>query len=172
MIDILALCAKHCAGTRIPDTLAFAMCKVESSLDEFAWNPEPPYKYLWDVKRKRPFRKLTPEERVSEIPPLDFPSGAGARDAEWWGQQASWGPIQIMGGTAREFGFTGHFPGLCSEKGIAYGVLYLRDLYRRFFTDFGMDGVIVAYNAGSPRLTASGDFENQEYLVKVHEALR
>lgn len=81
----------------------------ESSWDQWAWNPEPAYKYLVNVQTKKPFRQLTVQERISEIPPADFPVIAGDRDQEWWAQQSSWGLMQVMGGAARESGFTGPY---------------------------------------------------------------
>lgn len=56
----------------IPRPLALAVCEQESAFDPWAWNPEPKYRYLWDVLLSKPFRKLTPAEDASEIPPLDF----------------------------------------------------------------------------------------------------
>ena len=89
--------------------LVCSVCRHESSWDPYAWNPEPDYRYLWDVKLKRPFRKLTPWERSSETPPEDFHALIGDRDQEWWGQQISWGLMQVMGGVAREQGFSGRY---------------------------------------------------------------
>src|SRR5688572_9407095 len=80
---------------------------VESGDNAHAWNPEPAYRYLWDVRQGRPFRPLTPAERQSEVPPADFPTLAGDRDQEWWAQQASWGLLQVLGAVAREDGFRG-----------------------------------------------------------------
>lgn len=85
------------------DLLA-ALVQVESGGDANAWNPEPRYPYLWNVKTDAPFRKMTAAEAASKTPPPDFPVIAGDRDQEWWGQQASWGLMQIMGALARERG--------------------------------------------------------------------
>lgn len=82
-----------------------ALVLQESGGNPWAWNPEPRYRYLWDVRRGKPFRPLTPDEIASEVPPADFPTLAGDRDQEWWGQQASWGLCQVMGAVARERGF-------------------------------------------------------------------
>ena len=93
----------------LPELLVIAVVEVESAGNSWAWNPEPRYRYLWDVKRGRPFRPLTEAERASEIPPDDFSCIAGDRDQEWWGQQASWGLMQVMGAVAREHGFRGPY---------------------------------------------------------------
>jgi hypothetical protein len=87
-----------------------AMVEQESGWNAWAFNPEPHYKYVVDWKTGQPFRKLTPEENSSERPPADFPYPKGAdRDAEFWGQQMSFGLLQLMGGAARERGFRGVF---------------------------------------------------------------
>lgn len=139
---------------------------TESSGNPWAWNPEPPYRFLWDVKAQKPFRPLTVEERTSEVPPKDFPGMLGAdRDAEWWGQQCSWGLMQVMGGVARERGFTDRYlTGLCApEPNLWVGCRHLAALSRRYT---GED-VYAAYNAGSPRRAASGLYENQSYVDKI-----
>lgn len=160
------------AGSKIPASIVAAVCWVESSGDVTAWRPEHAYRYLWDVRRNAPFRPLTLDERDSETPPADFYSLAGAKAAEWWGQQASWGPMQIMGAVARELGFTGQFPGLCSAfAGVLYGCKHLENLHKRFFERYGWDGVVAAYNAGSPRLV-DRRFQNQEYVDKINSALK
>ncbi len=160
-----------CIRFGLPESLIYAMVQVESAGDISAWNPEPPYRWLWDVRRNAPFRPLTAAERVSEVPPGDFPTLAGDRDAEWWGQQASWGPLQVMGGVAREHGFRGHFPGLCQAgDGVHYGVKHLHSLRRRFLGKHGWAGVVAAYNAGSPRHSDDGRWVNQGYVDKVRAA--
>jgi len=148
-----------------PLLVASFIC-VESSGNPWAWNPEPPYRYMWDLKRKRPFRPLTVDERASERPPADFPGMPGADpDAEWWGQQTSWGLMQVMGAVARERGFTGTFlTELCDPaKNVWIGCRHLVGLSRRFS---GTD-LYAAYNAGSPRRVASGAYENQGYVDKI-----
>lgn len=160
--------AIHAKKHALPPPLVRAMVCVESAGDSFAWNPEPQYRYLWDVARRAPFRALKPAEIASEIPPTDFPVLIGDRDAEWWGQQASWGLMQVMGAVAREHGFTGHLPGLCdSFKGLEYGCQHLAALRDRYLKLHGWPGVVCAYNAGSPRLDAAGHFVNQIYADKV-----
>jgi len=93
----------------IDPNLVEAVTVQESSGNTWAWNPEPRYRYLWNVRTSKPFRMLTFAERASEEPPLDFPALSGDRDQEWWGQQASWGLMQPMGAVAREHGFMGPY---------------------------------------------------------------
>ena len=89
--------------------LVLALVQVESGGNQWAWNPEPHYRYVVDCRTGLPFRKLTREEASSKTPPVDFPRLAGDRDQEWWGQQASWGLMQVMGAVAREQGFRGDY---------------------------------------------------------------
>ncbi|MCR4375669.1 MAG: lytic transglycosylase domain-containing protein [Acidobacteria bacterium] len=86
-----------------PD-LVEAVVQVESGGNPFAWNPEPKYRWLYNVRTHQPFRALTQAEASSKTPPLDFPVLAGDRDNEWLAQQASWGLMQVMGAVARELG--------------------------------------------------------------------
>ena len=90
---IVAVANRHA----IPVHLIAAICAKESGFNPWAWNPEPHYRYLWDVRESVPFRALTNAERNAEIPPDDFPRIGGDRDQEWWGQQSSWGLAQVMG---------------------------------------------------------------------------
>lgn len=164
----LLLSASICAkSAQLPEQLVVAIIHAESSGNAYAWKSEPAYRYLYDVARKRPFRLLTPAERASEVAPHDFPTLLGDRDTVWWGQQASWGPMQIMGAVARELGFVNHFPALCDTHfGVVFGTKHLANLRDRFLKEFGWAGVVAAYNAGSPRLADHG-FVNQNYVDKV-----
>lgn len=110
--------------------LPLALIWRESGGDRWAWNPEPAYRYLWDVKYNRKFRKLTPLESAAESPPADFCSihPSVPADAEWWGQQSSFGLIQPMGAVARERGFKGLFLTelLVPETNLQIGLTHLR----------------------------------------------
>lgn len=166
--DAIALAARE---HQLPVALLSAIVEVESTRDPFAWKVEPPYRYLWNLRTGAPFRTLTPAEIASERAPLDFPHlDISSRDTEWWGQQASWGPMQVMGAVAREFGFRGHFPALCGPLGIDYGARYLAALTERLLARYTWEGVVAAYNAGSPRRRADGQWENQEYVDRVRAA--
>ena len=168
---IQSAAAKH----NLPPLLITAFIEQESRGNPRAWNPEPQYRYLWDVRRNRPFRTLTAEERASEIPPADFPCLAGDRDQEWWAQQASWGLMQVMGAVARECGFRGpYLPELCDpDLNLEYGCRHLVNLKGRFHQAHGWPGVIAAYNAGSPRrVSEGGQYENQQYVDEVLSRLK
>lgn len=110
---------------------------TEEMLNGSPWSfrPEPHYIWLWDVRLRRPFRRLSSIEVASKYPPSDFPSltpEVGTRH-EWWGQQVSWGPMQVMGAVARERGFLGPFLSeLCEpEVGAEYGCRHLAAYVRQ-----------------------------------------
>lgn len=157
----------------IAESLILAIVRVESDGQFQAYRAEPRYRYLFDVEKLKPFRALTDEEQVQEHAPKDFPfyESVSSRTTEFRGQQASWGPMQVMGATARELGFTGQFPLLCNDTdGMFFGCFFLSDLRNRFLKDFGWAGVVAAYNAGSPRFNEYGEFVNQAYVDEVAKA--
>jgi hypothetical protein len=134
----------------LSDSVVRAMVQVESGGNQWAYNPEPHYRWLWDMRRNRPFRALLPGESDAEKPPLDFGCLAGDPDQEWWAQQASWGLMQTMGAVAREVGFTGpYLTELCDPRtSLEYGCKFLRRLLDRH--GHNIDFALAAYNTGSP----------------------
>jgi len=149
--------------------LLTAMIEVESEGNPWAWNPEPHYRWFWDVKQHRPFRTVSETEIRAERPPADFYCLAGDPDQEWWAQQASWGLMQVMGAVARERGYMApYLPSLCDPAAnLDYACRHLSVLRGRYVQAYGWPGVIAAYNAGSPRRAGDGSFENQDYVDKV-----
>lgn len=151
--------------THVPEDLLRAVIRVESNWNPWAFNPEPKWRWMWDVQLDKPFRKLTSDEIDDERPPADFPKLYGDQDQEWWLQQASIGWMQTMGAVVREMG--------CREPSLLflvnpgsslyYGAHYLRRLGRKHFEEHGWEGVIRAYNTGQPDSSSAGD----RYLRKV-----
>ncbi len=89
-------------------------------------------------------------------------------DTELHAQKFSFGPMQIMGSTARSLGFSGYLPELCLPPvGIHYGCLYLAQKLRKYGSY--MDAV-AAYNAGTVKKKESGEYVNQSYVDKVFKA--
>ena len=171
--EIKSAAVRYGALFDIPTDLILGIIDVESAGNTFAMRMEPPYRFLVDVRTNKPFRKLTADEGRQDQAPTDFPfvNGAGSRSTEWIGQQCSWGLMQVMGAVARENGFDGYFPELCStDRGIYYGCKHLASFKKRFFAKYGWAGVVAAYNAGSVRISSTGDFVNQEYVDKVRSA--
>jgi soluble lytic murein transglycosylase-like protein len=155
------------AAARLDADLVEALVIVESSGNPYAWNPEPRYRYLWDVARGAPFRKVTLEEAAAKWPPPDFPMLAGDRDQEWWGQQASWGLLQVMGAVARERGFHGpYLPELVDiDLNLRIGCRHLAALLAWAKGDRWK--ACAAYNAG---FTGWDDARGQAYVSKVKRA--
>lgn len=168
MAEIDILIPRVARDQHLPASLVEAIVRTESAGVATRWRVEPRYRYLWDVKHGRPFRALTHAEIASEEAPADFHAIHGSsRDTEWWGQQASWGPMQIMGAVAREHGYSGDFPGLCDPlAGLRWGCAHLAQLRDAYLARYGWPGVVAAYNAGSPR-RAGGQWVNQSYVDAV-----
>lgn len=149
--------------------LVEAIVLTESSGDKWAWNPEPRYRYFWDVKKRRPFRAVTEAEIASELPPADFSALHGARDQEWWAQQASWGLMQIMGAVARELGCTSpYLTALCDPiTNLTYGCLKLAELMR--WSTNNTICALAAYNGGKHENSPVHlpHLRNREYAEKV-----
>jgi soluble lytic murein transglycosylase-like protein len=131
--------------------LVEALVIIESGGDPYAFNPEPRYRYLWDVRRHRAFRKLTdlPEALLtSMVPPKDFPTLVGDRDQEWVAQKASWGLMQVMGAVARELGFRWPFLTQLTDvtANLDAGCLHLGHQFE--WADGDRYKALGAYNAG------------------------
>lgn len=124
----------------VPIGCVKAICFVESAFDEFALRYEPSYKWLVGSPNT-----LTATERM--------------------GQMCSWGLMQVMGGVAREAGFTRSFPALCDPfLGLRYGIKHLL----KFYVKYGdWPDAVSAYNAGSPKKDAVGKYWNQVYVDRV-----
>ena len=77
----------------------------------------------------------------------------------------SWGLMQIMGLVAYEMGFPNNPVELMDpEINLDYGIRFLK----RKIDKHGIPAGIAAYNAGTPRKTASGEFTNQVYVDRVN----
>jgi len=144
-----------------------AMVLVESDGRAWAWNPEPKYRWLWDVRLNRPFRSLTTAEASAKWPPPDFPTSGGDRDQEWWGQQASWGLLQVMGAVARERGFKGlYLPELCDPVvNLQLGVKHYAALLRWAAGDVWK--AVGAYNGGTGNWDGAAP---RKHVAKVQAA--
>ena len=129
----------------VPATLIAAVILVESGGVCNAYRPEPGYQWLWDNHLGGPFRGAEQDLRAPHAL-----VGQMTNTAELWGQRMSWSSMQIMGATARELGFQGWFTELCGPLGVEYGTRYLERLAGRHFRAYGWEGVIAAYNSGSP----------------------
>lgn len=136
------------AATRkgLDPLLVAAIVQVESAGDEWAMRFEPHwYDRLNDVDPPRGVSVATERMQLS----------------------TSWGLMQVLGVTAREFGCDTPFLGVLCQPvvGIEYGCQVLRSKFERYDGDT-LDAV-AAYNAGSVRLSDDGAYSNQGYVDKV-----
>lgn len=153
--------------------LVLAVVNVESSGEPWAWNPEPRYRWFWNVKTWTPFRNVVNGELAAKVPPPDFPALAGDPDQEWWAQQASWGLMQVMGAVAREFGCRERYlTALCDPAiGVEFGCRVLAA--RMTWAKGDTASALAAYNGGTagnePRVKVK---RNAAYVAKVDAVMR
>lgn len=123
-----------------------AIIHIESS-----WNP-------WACRYERQFTYLQEPEKGAK-------KARTSLDTEKTLQKCSWGLMQIMGGTARWLGYTGPLTALCDpEVGMHWGMIFFQHLCSEYIK---LDDQIAAYNAGSVRRNADGEYVNQAYVDKV-----
>ena len=80
-------------------------------------------------------------------------------------QKFSYGLMQIMGSVSREYGYADSLALLIEPfRALEYGCRHLKNFRRRY--PLGRDW-IAAYNAGSPRKSPDGVYENEQYVKKV-----
>lgn len=166
---LMDLARGECRAQGVSLPLILGIIHTESSGDPWAYNPEPKWKYMWDCRKKRPFRATTRLEECSEYPPDDFfaMDPSVDPDAEWWGQQASWGLMQVMGAVAREMGFSGHYlTQLCDpEVNLRIGCAKVVRLLKTWGDP---EMAACAYNRGSIAYKpGTKEFVNQAYVTKV-----
>jgi len=156
----------------LPAPIVAAVVEHESmGGNVWAYNPEPKYRWFWDVRAGRAFRPVSGLEAAAKIPPDDFRACRGVcADAEWWGQQASWGLMQPMGAVARERGFTGLFLNELHDPvlNIDIGCKHLAAYAKRYLPAYGWAGALRAYNGGP---YAAVHNSNPEYPEKIRKIL-
>lgn len=135
----------------LPVGLVHAIVQVESGGDP------------WAVRFEPDFKRLYLDGRAWKV------FGAISHDTEVMLRATSFGLMQVMGQVAREKGFEGVWlTQLCSPGfGLEYGCRQLRTMRERWLAAAGWDGVIAAYNAGTPRRSSTGQWQNQAYVDKV-----
>jgi len=136
----------ECTKQGLSPEWVWALISVESSQIQWVMRYEPGYSYF-----------VTPEFFAKKL--------GQSLDTELNGQKTSWGLLQVMGGTAREMGFSGYFPELCLPSvGIHYGCRYLAQKLRKYGNYLD---AVAAYNAGTVKRLPNGDYQNQAYVDKV-----
>lgn len=148
--EIVSLVVKHTKDTGIDPALVLGIIQTESGGNPYAARYE--QNYRWTLPQaKRP--------------------ATCSQNTETSMQKTSWGLMQIMGAVAREHGFTDWLSMLVTpDVNISLGVKHIQKLMTRFQEKYGIDGVIAAYNAGSPRVEADGKFFNQKYVDAVKKS--
>ncbi len=164
MLDhlILQSAREHNLDARLVGSLV----QIESGGNQWAWNPEPRYRYFWNVQTGAPFRSVNEVEILAETPPADFRGLAGDRDQEWWAQQASWGLMQVMGAVARELGCKApYLTSLCDPAlNLHWGCVKLR----KELTWAGgvVERALASYNGGHVGNIVA-PYRNAAYAAKV-----
>lgn len=121
--ELIALARQQARLYQLDEALVCAVCEQESTWDPWAARPEPDF-----------------EKRYEE--PLNISIQAK------WLRSLSYGLMQIMGQTAREFGFTGKYDTqLCDPlTGLTYGC---KKLKRCLFLSKGdVNKALLLYNGG------------------------
>ena len=157
--ELLSIVKAKAAEHGIDPAFVAAFVEVETGGRTFATRFEPAYRYVADAAR---WAALTGTSEATETT----------------GQMTSWGPMQVMGGVARELGFKGLLPELSQpEVGIEYGLCQLKRLASNYdlLPAAGAawtfsEPLAAAYNAGSPRTGVDGDWINAGYVQRVKTA--
>jgi len=151
LVSVIDLAA---ATHKLPAGLVRAVIQVESGGDTFAIRFEPGF--------------------LKRYVPNDVMCYGASLETERNARATSWGLMQVMGQVARELGCRDPFLSvLCDPAtGIRYGCLLLAKLRDRHFAADGWEGVVSAYNQGSPRRDGSGEYINQGYVMKVMKHFR
>lgn len=154
VVDIKKIAKIKSQKYDIPLNLILAIASIESRSYPYALRYEPGY-----------FKRY-----VSQAPET---YGYTSMETERRALAMSWGSMQIMGGTARMMGFKGVSLAelVDPEVNLEFSVKYLAHLRDKYYAEHGWEGVIAAYNAGSPR-KKNGFYVNQTYVDKVNLEIR
>ena len=150
--DLEPLIIREARTRNLPEAILLGLVEVESNFNPFAVIYEQHYRYTKIIDRLKP-------KDCSINTEINL-------------QKTSFGLFQIMGGTARYMGFSGWLTRLLMPTiNIKYGTLWFSRLYNKYSNEYGISGVIAAYNAGNPRIS-KGRFVNQSYVDKVLKAAK
>lgn len=149
--QLVAIVEQAARAEQVDMNLAKAIVTVESTWDPKVSRLEPGWKYFYFEK--------------------EFAEKVGITvETEKTLQSMSIGLMQIMGGVARELGFTENLSELFKpEQNVIWGCKKLKQLLKKYPDEAD---VISSYNQGSPRKTQGGMYKNQVYVDKVSLKLR
>jgi len=151
--EIITMCKDYGERFGLRPVLIQAIVETESNYETRAMRYEPGYRYTTQVNVLAQAMRVTPETEEAL-------------------QKFSYGLMQIMGGVARELGFTGYLPDLLIPQiGMGYACKHLKNLTERYGSS--ERAVVASYNAGSPIYKPDGVlFANQQYVDKVYSIVR
>lgn len=136
----------ECSAVRVDPHLVDAIIHAES-----VWNP-------WAMRYERGWTYYHAVEKCAKRIGI-------SKDTETTCQKISWGLGQIMGGTARDLGYTGPLSQLCDPR---INIRYICAYFNRFCSEYlKIQDKIAAYNAGSVKKLTNGDYSNQAYVTNV-----
>ena len=126
--ELIALAKKIALEYSLEPALVCAVIEQESNWEPWGIRYEPGFYWLY--------------ERVRDLV-------KGKNQTESHARSISWGLMQIMGETARDFGFSGHLASLCDPQvGIRYGC---RKLKHCFDKNSSVQEALLSYNGGSDK---------------------
>lgn len=134
---------------RVDPNIIMAIVSVESNGQTCATRYEPHYRYTF---------------KEQEFADRSYIS----KDTETIQQKTSWGLMQVMGGVAREHGFTDPLIALCRpRKGLVVGITHFVKMFDRYNNN--LNDAVSAYNQGGNYKKENGEYKNQKYVDKVIE---
>lgn len=150
LLEIRNIIKEECARQKIDPSIIEALVEVESGGNPKVARYERQFAYLFkDLEMAKLMRIPQDTERVF--------------------QKTSWGPLQLMGGTARWLGYSSWLPDLCDTRvGILWGCMYYKRVCDK---QIYLNDKIATFNAGSVRRKEDGTYVNQGYVDKTLAAL-
>jgi len=151
--------------------LVCALIEMESGWNPWAVRHEPGYRWVYPHKLAALDPAVPAEKKlIQEI--MDEHGWPGTPETETTLQRFSLGPMQAMGATMRERGYNGWLPQLCDpEVNLEWGLKHLLWLADGRFGIMLPVDLAAAWNAGSPRRTATGNYVNQDYVDRFLAAM-
>ncbi len=143
--DILRQIQIAAGKYEISANVVYGVCMTESGMDPLAARHEINYRWLYHPSMVKPDGCSMTTEIVL--------------------QKTSMGLMQVMGAVYRELGFKGWLSEVFRDPGaqLEYGCRHLRAKFRRF----GFFEGLLAYNSGTPRVKADGEYVNFQYARTV-----
>jgi hypothetical protein len=144
--DLTRIVKLECNARKIDFNVISTIIHVESS-----WRPN-------SARYERKYAWTKDIEKFSKLHGI-------TKDTEMGFQKTSWGLMQVMGGTARDIGYSGWLPDLCDpEIGVHVGCEYFQNVCGQYLD---IRDQFAAYNGGSIKRKLDKTYRNQEYVDKA-----